>query len=298
VWTTFNTANSALPDDFVRSLGAIPGGGIWAGTTGGLVKFRNGVMQAYDFLSQGSESNNVASIAAVDTNIVWLGMVNGGLIRLSDTGFVDYTIYNSSLMDNTILGLKRENQDLWLATPANGLIYYWNLAFIAYHPFNSASPSASYNALDLDQAGGIWLASQDSGLVYYDRSIWLNFNTLNSPFPQNYVRTVAYDPVQDVVWAGTHSQGLVRVQRTGALGSVGPENSVDWSFYPQPATDHIWLRKSSPEQKEWVLMDLGGRPLDGGIWIDQELEVRVGNHPAGLYILQVDQEFRKVLIRP
>ena len=284
-WQTWSTSNSVLPGDHVRCLEADKAGGMWIGTTSGLARLRAGAMDAWDFLAMGSESNNVASIAVLDTELVWLGMVNGGLIYLSDTGFVDYTINNSGLTDNTIVGLALENDDPWMATPANGITFFWNLAFISYHPINSNNPSYSFSSIAREPSGKIWAGSIDKGLVYYDRQDWRYFSTLNSAIPQDYLRCVVVDDVAGTVWAGTLSAGLVKVDRQLALdvGQMGGSKSL--AVYPNPCEGEMHIQLTGAKEVAFTLRDLQGRKLLEGMARTGESVHSLNGISPGLYTL-------------
>lgn len=295
-WTVWNSSNSDLQGDHVRSLGIDSLAGMWVGTTSGLARLRNGVWTTWDFFAAGGESNNTAAIAVTATDSLWVGLVNGGLVRLTGPTFFDYTIHNSSITDNTILGLAMDGDDPWLATPANGIIYNQNLNYFTYNPFNSGNPSASFTAITIDAAQHIWAASVDSGLVYYDRQNWRHFDDHNSDMPDDYLRAVLFDPATGRLWAGTRSGGLVLIEPQVLLNGTEPTAGMEIGLYPQPSAGQVTLRAGS-QPADLQVRDLQGRPMWTGRYHGAgEASYDLSDLPAGIYTLQF-QTARQVLTR-
>src|SRR5208337_4905917 len=84
VWTTSN----GLPQDSVRAIAQTTDGYLWFATTGGLARFDGVNFTVFD----GSKTpllahSTIASVLAAPDGSLWIGTVNGGLLRYRDGGF-------------------------------------------------------------------------------------------------------------------------------------------------------------------------------------------------------------------
>lgn len=67
-----------------------------------------------------------------------------------------------------------------------------------------------------DNNESLWAASL-SGLSLYSTDKWTVFNPQNSAFPSTMVSTLAQNPKDKTIWAGTYGQGLVKLSKLNAL---------------------------------------------------------------------------------
>ena len=77
-WTTYNTANSRIAHDTVRSITVAPDGRVWLGTDGGVSIFSGGTAwQNFNTFSSGLVFNSVYDIALDGRGRVWVATNNG-----------------------------------------------------------------------------------------------------------------------------------------------------------------------------------------------------------------------------
>jgi ligand-binding sensor domain-containing protein len=87
VWTSYTTANSNIPSDYVHAVAVAPDGKIWAGTlSGGAASFDQvkRIWKTYTRLD-GMVDNDVTAIA-FEGRYIWFGTLNGGVsVMLNDS---------------------------------------------------------------------------------------------------------------------------------------------------------------------------------------------------------------------
>ncbi len=259
-WTVFNTSNSGLPDDFVKCLEVDILNNLWIGTIGGLAYFDGTNWTVYNIFNSVLGSNNIGSLYVdpVD-NRVAIGTVNGGMVVADSSGWTVYTILNSNIPDNTILGIDQDTSGvLWLATPASGLsAWLGGFAFVTFNTVSSNIASNSLTSINIIDGYDIWVTSNDSGLIRRENSIFSDFHTANSPMPDNFCQVVRADR-NDILWIGTQTGVLVRLDPSLLTGVEEPELKNYLSAFPQPATEVLHIH-TSESIAMCRLFDLSGK---------------------------------------
>jgi PAS domain S-box-containing protein len=91
-------------------------GTLWAGTTGGLVRLRDGAYTLFT-KADGLSDNWVTSLAEAPDGALWISTMRGGLTRLKEGQFTRYTTAQG-LPDNQALSVLRDGQgNLWISSP-------------------------------------------------------------------------------------------------------------------------------------------------------------------------------------
>ncbi len=118
-WKQFETTNG-LPDDHVFAVRAV-GNDVWVGTEGGLAlvdKSQGKVVKVW----RESDGLPWRVVSAVDvdpkTGDVWLGLLGGGLARLSGGRFDHWHQLSSGLVNDVVYGVTIEHDNVWCATTA------------------------------------------------------------------------------------------------------------------------------------------------------------------------------------
>jgi ligand-binding sensor domain-containing protein len=294
-FTTYSSFNSPMPDDHVRSLGIDSSGAIWVGSVAGLCKFDGDTTwEVYTIFNSIFLSNNISALFITGSDSLWAGTVNGGTVVRNDTSWVLYNNMNSGLHDNTTLGIGVEPSGrAWLSSPAGGLFEY-NGTFIAHNVTNSSLPTNSLKALTLDNQQHVWTGSNDKGLIHYDGIDFEWFDSTNSPVPDIHVTCVYYQEDQNIIWAGTFNQGVVKIDL--GLLSTWEANHPDRNsvlLFPNPVEDILKVKLNDPFCRE-VRLDLfdltgshvwsGFAPLQTGNGLFQLETI-----PAGFYLANLVQ---------
>lgn len=290
-WTIYNVANSDIPDDYVRCLEFDTLGNLWVGTIGGLGYFDGTNWDVYTMSNSVLGSNNISSLHVhKPDNSTYIGTINGGLAINNASGWSHFTIWNSNLPDNTILGLVKDTTDvLWMSTPAAGLSgYLGGIAFLTLNTSSSNINTNSLNCITIDMEEYIWAGSNDSGIVKRDGVDFTSYNTVNSAMPDNFVQSIKCDD-QGVLWIGTQIGGLVRFDESILLSSQEVQPTPSLHLFPVPANIELNVQLSD---RGAILMQLFD--MQGKVWIQQPLcentstfTLKTEQLPTGNYLLKV-----------
>ena len=101
--------------EYVECFFPAPGGVLWVGTTGGLVRFQNGESRIFR-QKDGMADNWVSSIADDRRGSLWISSAHGGLTRYKDGKFTTYTTRNGLFTNEVYCVLADEQGDIWLGT--------------------------------------------------------------------------------------------------------------------------------------------------------------------------------------
>jgi signal transduction histidine kinase/ligand-binding sensor domain-containing protein len=201
-WTTFNTANSLLPDNNIDTLFQTTSETgepiLWVGTWGGLVRIENGKWTVFNKDNSGLPENRVMSIfeiATIDNKPATLLVgTTGGLACFENGKWFTYTPQNSLLPHkqiDVILETTSTNlRTIWLGTWGGGLVKLEK----------KPSISLSVDAHNLTESYS-----------------WTIYNAENSPLPNNLIKTLKVTSLESaeitannkkLLWIGTNG-GLV-----------------------------------------------------------------------------------------
>lgn len=252
-WTILNILNSPLPDDFVRSLAIDQKNTKWIGTLGGLAKIDStNSWNIYTMWNSVLGSNNIASIFVnPNTNDKWVGTVNGGLLLVEkDTNLTAFTNQNSGIPDNTILGIDMDaNQNLYLATPGNGLAVKLNgFGWLTFNIVSSNIPTSSLTSVALDAIDHPWLGTNTNGLVYKNGSNFITYDTTNSPLTDNLIQTIRMS-VDQKLWIGTQTGGLFILDPSLLTSIQSLSGLPSIHLFPNPCSDFICINSITPLEK-------------------------------------------------
>ncbi len=123
-WTLYDTSNSGLVAQNIRSIAVDDSNNIWVGTaTGGLAKFNGVTWAIYDTSNSGIPLGGVYAITIDVSNNMWLG-TSAGMARYDGTNWAVYDNLNSPLPANYVGRISIDaNHNKWLATSGGIAIY-------------------------------------------------------------------------------------------------------------------------------------------------------------------------------
>ena len=303
VWTSYSTTNSPLPDDYVRSINIDTNGTRWIGTTGGLVKLDSlNNWTIYTMWNSVLGSSNIAAIYIDElSNDKWVGTVNGGCLLIEkDTNLTSFTIQNSGISDNTILGIDQDAVgNIFMSSPANGLIVKLNgFGWVTYNTISSSIPTAGLSCVKLDSIDQPWIGTIDKGLLYKDGSTFLVFDTSNSPLTDINIQCVNIDD-QGRVWIGTQSGGLYILDPSLLTGISQQPANTNVIVYPNPANDQLFVAGNNKINNVRI-SDTGGRILLHQNFGDNK-QIDVSSLTGGMYnaVFRLDNglEVTKIFIK-
>lgn len=228
-WTIFDTKNSALPDNNIRSLLQTKSKTghtiIWVGTNSGLAKFDDGKWTIFDAKNSALPGTSISSLeesSSEGNSILWIGTDGGGLARLEEGKWLVFDTKNSALPNNLVNSLlETKSPDghaiYWIGTNGGGLAKLEDGKWTIFDTRNSALPgNIVYTLLETKSRDGhaiIWAGTDGDGLAKFEDGKWTVFDTKNSGLPNNTVRSVIESRSPDghsILWIGTYGGGLAK----------------------------------------------------------------------------------------
>jgi len=206
----YHTANSGITDNTVNATLRDTLNRLWFGTTGGMNRFDGSTWTSWRDDNSTVWSNHVTSMVLdSNTNYVYAGHINGGIVAYRDT----ITVYISYLMqgfpDNSITHISQdENGWLWCSSPSSGLIQFFPQSdnWVAYKTANTTIPentilgSCFFN-------GALYFGSQTSGLVKKTGTNFTSYNHFFGVSPGK-VNDVVFDQL-GTMWLATEFYGVI-----------------------------------------------------------------------------------------
>lgn len=228
-WEVYNTSNSDLLDNYVRSIAVAEDGTKWIGTSNGLISIDNNPSQRawtlYNTSNSGLPVNNITSLDFDNQNQKWFGTWGGGIARYNENEWETYNMYNSELPVNGVYDIKIDEYDnIWIATHGGGLAKFDGYNWQIYNATNSNLPSNIVYAIDFDAQNNIWLGTE-LGLVKFDGyNHWTLFNLSNTGFDFSTVLCVKFEELTNTIYFGTYNglgiykSGVFSFKKTGNSG--------------------------------------------------------------------------------
>ena len=179
-------------------------GSIWVSTEVGVVRYNQYGTSALD-ASSGLSDSHVNSIVQDHEGSIWLGTYYGGLNRIRDGVFINYTVLNG-LSDNTVHCVTQTaNGAVWVGSE-QGINIFNDDNHHFYQPDIPLLAEARVRHIFEDSQGYLWVATY-SGL-FRVRHGQVTEITMQSGLSNNQVRVVMEDK-SGLIWVGTRN-GLNR----------------------------------------------------------------------------------------
>jgi ligand-binding sensor domain-containing protein len=212
-YTFYNSSNSNVKANTVRSLGLDHKGNILLGTSDGLMK-----KEGDDFIllpiSNSPWLRWLHSLAFDDSaNILWIG----GQYQLTKYDGNDWKVYTS---ENSFLPegfvyiydiLIDSRKKVWIGMGNKGLIVIDGAVWKLIDTSNSGLPDNNVFSISEDYCGNIWIGTYGGIAVYNpETSFWRIINQTNSPLPSDKINSIKHEGI--IKWIAT-GNGLVRYDR-------------------------------------------------------------------------------------
>ena len=207
-WTIY-TVSDGIPSNQIQTI-AIDGTTLWIGTPKGLaqIDLSAGTWQPITDITDhintlfDEETPIDVRALAVDSQELWIGTLNHGLIRYNKTTtFPEIFDIRNGLPDNTIYDIKIDKEEVWIGT----------LEGVARH-LRSTGEWKSYRKTDGLPADDIvalavtsdrvWIGTSQNGLAVYNRTmdIWQSFGALDNLDLKTGSEIVSFDVSADKVF--------------------------------------------------------------------------------------------------
>jgi hypothetical protein len=259
-WITYNSSNSGLPSNIVRSIAIDGSGNKWIGTDKGFVKFDGTSWTVYKDVIPNLPSNDFGVITIDGSGNKW--MSNGGLIAKFDgNNWVCYSTETLGVLYSSVTSIAFDGSgNKWIGTTTGGLAKYDGTNWTWYNISNSNIPNNYAQSVAIDASGNKWIGTNGGGLAKFDGTNWTVYNTSNSKIPSN---TLIYSMVIDGSgnkWMGTFQTGLVKFDGT----NFTVYNSLNSGM---PAYMDIFSIAIDGAGNKWIGTSSGGLvKFDGTNW--------------------------------
>jgi len=257
-WIVYNTTNSSLPHNSIKSIAVDNAGIKWIGTENGLAKYDGTNWTIYTTANSSLPYNYVSAITVDTAGNKWIGTFSRYLAKFDN---VNWTVYNTNDWGLPIGAIQAIAIDAagnkWIGT-TEGLAKFDGTTGTIYTPSNSGLPYKAVQSIAIDEQGNKWIGTLDSGLVKYDGTNWTVYKTTNSQIPNNQVHAIAisrygnkwlgttggfarydgsnwnvYDRTADYLdnWVFAAAIDNSGNKWTGSMGGVGVLDSTNWVSY-------------------------------------------------------------------
>ena len=211
-WIKYNTTNSKLPDNCIRSIAGAPDGTLWIGSSeGGLVKFDGADFSIFDTSNSALLYNHVFKMTVDKKNTVWFSSSVhrvGGLMSYNGNEWKLYTPANSLLPTNLIKSVyAAPDESIWVATALDGILRLKDGIWSEYKDFYAPGvPKFPLDDICSDFKGNVWVSSsasiRDEGgtLAKFDGNEWQEYPPSTSGFCSDSVICMTSDRHSNI-WA-------------------------------------------------------------------------------------------------
>ncbi|MDR2009041.1 MAG: T9SS type A sorting domain-containing protein [Bacteroidales bacterium] len=167
----YNSSNSGLPSNSVRSITTDKAGKTWVGTSGGLAVFDGNDWVVYTYNNSGLPSNYVSALAIdLDSNI-WIGTYNG-VAKFNGTDWEVYTNEYLELSSNarvTSIAVDSKN-NVYVGTSYNGMLKFSDNEWEVFSSSNSPIYGNGINSIVIDKYDNKWICKEDYGITVYNEN--------------------------------------------------------------------------------------------------------------------------------
>ena len=187
-----------LPNSRISALRMDRQGALWIATAGGVLRYHNGIVQAFN-VANGLTSNLVLAIFEDREGSMWIGTEAGGLNLLKSKKFTTYTT-RDGLPNDLVKAIYQDAQGgIWIGSNGGGLTLFKNGIFTTWTTRDGLSSDVVLS-LAGDAQGVIWIGTPD-GLNRFQNGKFQTF-TFAEGLSNDLVRSVFVDR-SGVLWVGT-----------------------------------------------------------------------------------------------
>jgi signal transduction histidine kinase/ligand-binding sensor domain-containing protein/CheY-like chemotaxis protein/HPt (histidine-containing phosphotransfer) domain-containing protein len=225
----------SLAADSVDSVYADHLGQIWVGTDRGLSRYDPAIDGFANIVASldGVQLSDlrIRTIREDHVGALWLGIVNGGLIRL-EPGNDRLTLFRhdpqnpKSLSHDSVWAVLEDSaQRLWVATGDGIDLFDRTGGSFVHYGHETDNPQSLHSGIVLtlyqDHGGILWVGTREGGASHWNPRGWLMGHYLSNAFRSTAITAFA-DDANGKVWVGTLGSGLVEIDgRTGIERRVG-----------------------------------------------------------------------------
>jgi ligand-binding sensor domain-containing protein len=178
------------------------------GSNRGLVYWREGKLNGLD-RNDGLAHNSVRALARAADGSLWLGTNGGGLSRLRDGRFVNYSAASTEggLVHDRVTALLADREGhLWVGTDGGGLSRF-DESLVTFDGRHGLGDNLVVSAFE-DSHGFLWFGTDGGGVSRYDGESFRTFTDADG-LAGNSVRAIV-EAADGALWFGTDGGGVSR----------------------------------------------------------------------------------------
>lgn len=162
------------------------------GFIGNMGHAQNGTWTVYSTRTSDICGNNISALAA-DSRGVWAGTYQG-LCRLSGPSWLDYSMFNEKLKDQSVNCLMIDKRGvLWIGTDDYGVIEWDGTNWTEHNDVTRRLKMKFVKEIVIDQDGLTWIGVTLGGLVTYDGNDWEKYTPNDCGLLSDFVLDLAVD---------------------------------------------------------------------------------------------------------
>lgn len=193
--------DEGLPDNLVSAIAQTTDGFLWVGTRGGLARFDGSKFVNYNAQNTAALKNSViTALCAGSDGGLWIGTDGGGLIRLKDGIFSQFTMTNGLAGDEIEVIYESRDGSLWIGT--NHGMSRMDHGTIRTYTTHDGLLSDAVRSIYEDRDGNLWIATE-KGLNRLRGDGAMDAFVMPNGLPNDSVRVISQDH-GGRIWVGSN----------------------------------------------------------------------------------------------
>jgi len=208
----------------------------------GIYNFASEDWQVLNLNSAYIESPNFTSLAYDEDVGLCAGTLNGGLVIVRNNGQVETYFGEGIIPDNTILDVAiDENNLVWLASPAGGLLTFNGSNFESITPFNSNIHSEFISCLWVVNSKEVWFGTNAKGIGHLKDGEFSFYDSYNSKLLSDKINDLHLQN-DSILWAAS-DVGLIKICVFDKILTTSTFSITSNLVYPNPASNKINIKQ-------------------------------------------------------
>ncbi len=194
--------DAGLPDNLVQAITQTTDGFLWIGTRGGLARFDGYQFVCYDSRNTPALKNSsITALCASGDGALWIGTDGGGLVRLKNGVFSEFSTTNGMAGDAVQMIFESRDKTLWIGT-TTGMSRYRDGAFRNFSTRDGLLSNV-IRCIYEDRDGNLWIAT-GKGLNRMQPNGTMDAFAMPNGLPNDSVRAICQDR-GGRIWIGSNN---------------------------------------------------------------------------------------------
>jgi len=248
-WTVWDTTNSPLTDNYIRSIAKDKTNNIWVATWNkGIFKFDGVNWTMYYYTNIGYTLKYISRIRVDDDNTLWACSYTLGLLKhIRNDKWIRYYKDNSGIPENSVTDVKFEGNIKWIGTKIGGIARFDDTNWKVFNTNNTPLLDNGIESVGIDIFNNKWFSTTYGGVAKFntEQNQWTIYTSENSGLPWNNTWAIYIDD-KNKKWIGLQGGGFVTF------------NDTTWD-YILPSTGSVWDFKKDKYGNMWICWNGGLR---------------------------------------